>query len=139
MQKLIITILLMFFILPGLIAQDIKHRISESEKKQKNIEHTQGGVLLRFDHEKLKKVGLDNNNETAWQCKELWIAKNVMGNRVEKYLESSITNKKDKVKDVVANYNSTVKIDTIASIKHKDIVLKLMELEKRIIKLEKKP
>jgi len=122
MKKLII---LVFLLCSVLSAQDIKYRISESSAKQKNIEYSQGGVLVRFDHEKLQRVDFSDKKETTWQCKELWVAKNTRSEKVKDFIQAEFPAiNVVSLNSIVGNYQAKVKVDTTASWSKKDIVKK---------------
>lgn len=51
-----------------------KKRISESKNPQKLAEYLQGGLILRFNEEKIiKNEGQENETET-YQCTEFWFS-----------------------------------------------------------------
>ena len=129
-----------FLVCLSLSAQEIQYRESESKYQQKDIDYSQGGILFRFDHEKFQRIDSENKFENKfedfWRCKELWIAKNVRSEKVKDFIENKLTGIKD-LEKVVGDYKANVKIDTTASWTQKDIVKKLLELDKRVEKLEK--
>jgi len=135
MKKIILMTILLC---SSLFAQGIKCRESESKHQQRNIVYSQGGILFRFNHKKLQKMNFENKKEDFWRCKELWIAKNVRAKKVKEFVQIKLP--KMKLSDLdkfIGIYKINVKIDTTASWTKKDIIKKMLELEKRVEKLEK--
>ena len=62
---MVLVILTMF-----LSAQIFRH--SESGIKQRKIEYTQGGVLLRFDFKQVERIDMDSKS-LMWKYQEFWI------------------------------------------------------------------
>jgi len=105
---------------------------------KKNIAYSQGGVLVRFDHQKLQRLDFENKVENLWQCKELWVAKNTRSEKIKSFIQTKFPAMNVvSLNSIVVNYQAKVKIDTTASWGKKDIIKKLLELERRIEKLEK--
>ena len=121
----------------SLFAQEIEYRMSESQFKQKNLEYSQNGVLVRFGHQKLQRFDMENKAENIWQCKELWVAKNTRSEKIKDFIQAEFpVMNAVSLNSVVENYQAKVKVDTTASWGKDDIIKKLLELEKRLEKLE---
>lgn len=137
MKKIILLTILL--ICSSLFAQEIQYRESESKYQQRNIDYSQGGILFRFDHEKLQRTDFENKKKDFWRCKEFWIAKNVRTEKVRDFIQGMLPEMKiSNLDKIVGDYKTNVKIDTTVSWTQRDIIKKLLELDKRVEKRENK-
>lgn len=67
MKKILMVLIVLTMFLS---AQIFRH--SESGIKQRKIEYTQGGVLLRFDFKQVERIDMDSKS-LMWEYQEFWI------------------------------------------------------------------
>jgi len=103
MKKIIILLLLLPI---SSMSQIIKFRISESDTILPTLQSLQGGTLLRYRWERIKK-----DSVAFWRCKEMWVPRWISDKQLNAILSDKI---KDKVLiDGLTNlYQSKVKIDS---------------------------
>lgn len=137
MKKKMLVLFILFFSSIA-FSQDMQYRISESKYQQKNIAYSQGGVLLRFEHQELQRINFDSKAERFWQCKELWIPKNTKAERVKTFIQETFTKMNIiSLNSIISNYQAKTQTDEVVSWNQKEIVEKLIELESRLANLEK--